>query len=229
MHRLTQPVYRATLLTIARITACSALLAATPCLGADHRDILWNAVSTCIDTHAKDYCSRCATPRVEIDCRTCRDTTQVWAESAEFVVIRDRKQCDCPDGFVHGLAIPRSRVTGVEDPGRPDGIWRFAWDSAVQRLDPGEVALAVNPKRERSQDQLHVHIVRVRRESLPVDPRRVARVDSLDRVWYAAARMAAELEWKDYGVLVVKGAESGYQVIVDDASTEYKFTRPRCR
>lgn len=228
MNPATRLLRRTTFLTIIRIVVV-ALLAATPTFAADHRDILWDVISTCIDTHAKDYCSRCSTPRTEVDCRTCRDTTQVWAESLEFVVIRDRKQCDCADGFVHGLAIPRSRVTGVEDPARPDGIWQFAWDAALKRLTPDEAALAVNPKGERSQDQLHVHIVRVRRESLPTDSRQSTRVDSLDRVWYAAARKAAELEWKDYGVLVVRDADAGYRVIVDHESTEYKYTRPKCR
>ncbi|HEX9079989.1 MAG TPA: CDP-diacylglycerol diphosphatase [Desulfuromonadaceae bacterium] len=211
------------------VAACGMLLATTPCLGADHRDILWNTVSTCIDTTVKDYCAHCTAPRVEVDCRTCRNTTQVWAESKEFVAIRDRKMCDCPDGFVHGLAIPRSRVTGVEDPARPDGIWRFAWEAALKRMDANEVALVVNPKGERSQDQLHVHIVRVRRESLPSDPLRTAHVRSLDRVWYAAARKAAELDWKDYGVLVARDTEGAYLVVVDNASPEHKFTRAECR
>ena len=228
MKPVTRQVRRTMVLAIAQAAACGVLFAATPCLGAEHRDILWDTISTCIDTNAKDYCAHCSAPRVEIDCRNCRDTTQVWAESREFVVIRDRKMCDCPDGFVHGLAIPRNRITGVEDPERPDGIWQFAWDVAVKRLNENEAALAVNPKRERSQDQLHVHIVRVRRESLPAAPGRVARVGSLDRVWYAAARKAAELDWKDYGVLVVRG-ENDYLVIVDDASPEYKYTRAKCR
>ncbi|WP_243371603.1 CDP-diacylglycerol diphosphatase [Geotalea sp. SG265] len=203
-------------------------LSAVPCLSAD-RNILWNTISTCIDTSDKDYCSKCSTPRVEVDCNTCRNLTEVWAESKEFAAIRDRKMCDCPPGFVHGLVIPRSRVTGVEDPLRPDGIWQFAWDSAVKKLPEGEIALVVNPKKDRSQDQLHVHIVRVRRETLPSDPARMSLVHSLDRVWYEAARKAAELEWKDYGVLVTRKAGEGYLVVVDEGSPEDRFTLARCR
>lgn len=204
-----------------------AVLSGTPAFSAD-RDLLWNTISSCIDTSDKDYCSKCSSPREEIDCRTCRDTTQVWAESKEFVAIRDRKMCDCPEGFIHGLVIPRSRVTGMEDPLRPDGIWNFAWKAAVKRLGEEQPALVVNPKKDRSQDQLHVHIVRVRRETLPTDPKRISIVGSLDRVWYAAARKAAELEWKDYGILVTR-VEKGYLVVIDDGSPEDRFTRARCR
>ncbi len=226
--KLVHRYYSKTVLTIVQIVAF-AVLSTNPSFSAESRDILWNTVNTCIDTDVKDYCARCVTPRVETDCRTCRNTTQVWAESKEFVVIRDRKMCDCPDGFVHGLALPRKRVTGVEDPERPDGIWKFAWEAAVKRLKENEIALAVNPKRQRSQNQLHVHIVRVRREALPTNPQRVARVDSLGKVWYAAARKAAELDWKDYGVLVTRGSENEYLVVIDDGSPEYKYTQAKCR
>ncbi|ACM21521.1 hypothetical protein Geob_3178 [Geotalea daltonii FRC-32] len=212
---------------IAALLPAFLLLSVAQCLGAD-RNILWDTISTCIDTSDKDYCSKCNSPRVEIDCRTCRNTLQVWAESKEFAAIRDRKMCDCPEDFVHGLVIPRSRVTGGEDPLRPDGIWQFAWDTALKRLNEGEIALVVNPKLDRSQDQLHVHMVRVRRETLPSDPSRVGVVQSLDRVWYEAARKAAALEWKDYGVLVTKAA-NGYQVVIDKASPEDLYTQARCR
>jgi len=209
--------------------ALIAFLTSAPSFGAENRDILWDTVSTCIDTSAVDYCTRCSAPRSEIDCRTCRNTTQVWAESKEFVVVRDRKMCDCPEGFVHGLAIPRSRVTGVEDPDRPDGIWEFAWAAGARRLPENQIALAVNPKGRRGQDQLHVHIVRLRSGSLPADTRRSVRVDTLRTVWQAAAGKAAQLDLQDYGVLVTKGAAGGYLVVIDDGSPEYKFTQADCR
>jgi CDP-diacylglycerol pyrophosphatase len=183
-----------------------------------------------MDTGVSDYFITCISPREEAGCnRPCRDTTQVWAESKDFVVIRDRKMCDCPEGFVHGLALPRSRVTGVEDPARPEGIWAYAWEAAARRMPENEIALAVNPKGKRSQDQLHVHLVRVRRESLPSDSRRTVRVDALGLVWQAAAGKAAELAWQDYGILVVKGVDTGYLVVVDDSSPEYTFTQAECR
>jgi len=216
-------------LSIARSVALALFLAA-PAFGAETRDTLWNIVSTCMDTGAADYCARCVAPRAEAGCnRPCRNTTQVWAESPQFVVIRDRKMCGCPEDFVHGLALPRNRVTGAEDPGRPEGIWEYAWAAAARRMPENEIALAVNPRNRRSQDQLHVHIVKVVRESLPSDPKRMARVDTLGAVWNVAAGKAAELDWRDYGVLVVKGPETGYLVVIDDGSPEYKFTLAECR
>jgi len=217
------------IITILHI-ATLALLLSTPVFASDKRDILWEIVSTCLDTGVKDYCTACVAPRIGAGCdRPCRNSTQVWAESKEFVVIRDRKMCGCPEEFVHGLAIPRSRVTGVEDPNRPDGIWEYAWTAAAQRMPEDEIALAVNRRGKRSQDQLHVHLVRVIRDRLPADPRQSARVDSLASVWRAAAGKAAELAWQDYGVLVVKGAENGYLVVIDDDGTEKKYTRAECR
>jgi CDP-diacylglycerol pyrophosphatase len=218
-----------TVLTIAQIIVW-AMLSITPSFGFNSRDTLWNIVSTCMDTGAADYCTACVAPRAEAGCDLpCRNTTQVWAESKRFVVIRDRKMCDCPEGFVHGLALPRNRVTGVEDPARPEDIWAYAWDVAERRMPENEIALAVNPERARNQDQLHVHIVKVVRETLPTNPEQVARVDSLGNVWYTAAGKAAQLGWKDYGVLVTRSPDNGYLVVIDDGSPEDKFTRATCR
>jgi CDP-diacylglycerol pyrophosphatase len=210
--------------------AALALSLTAPAFGSDKRDALWEIVSTCLDPGAADYCTACISPREEAGCNCpCRNSTQVWAESKDFVVVRDRKMCGCPEGFVHGLALPRNRVSGVEAAARPDGIWEYAWTSAARRMPENEIALAVNPKGKRSQDQLHVHLVRVKRDSLPSDPRRTARIDALGSVWQVAAGKAAKLGWQDYGVLVVKGMESGYLVVIDEHSTEYNYTRAECR
>jgi CDP-diacylglycerol pyrophosphatase len=210
--------------------AALALFLAVPAFGADGRDVLWKIVSTCLDTGAADYCTACIAPRAEAGCnRSCGNTTQVWAESKEFVAMRDRKMCGCPGDFVHGLALPRSRVTGIEDPRRPEGIWQFAWEAAKKKMNESEIALAVNPENRRSQDQLHVHIVRALRQNIPTDPRRTALVDDLGSVWKAVARLAAERAWRNYGVLVVKAPGSGYLVVIDEGSTEYTFTRAECR
>ncbi|HEY6872075.1 MAG TPA: CDP-diacylglycerol diphosphatase [Geobacteraceae bacterium] len=215
------------------------LLAAGTCLSASAcaaptRGALWATIATCLDPGVADYCGRCATPLVETTCgqgRGCGETTEVWAETREYVAIRDSKMCGCPGEFVHGLAIPRTQVTGVEDPGRPDGIWQFAWNAGRQRIgDETDLALAVNPRRLRSQDQLHVHIVRL----LPGARARlaglaVARVPSLGEVWHAAARSAASAGMKEYGVLVARDPEGGFLVRVEEGSPEKMYTRYRCR
>jgi len=83
-------------------------------------------------------------------------------DNDRFTALRDIKMCGCPSDFVHGPALPIYRVTGVEDPLRPEGIWQFAWDVAIQRMKPESIALVVTPRLHRSQNQLHVHLLRNR-------------------------------------------------------------------
>ena len=201
---------------------------------AAHRNVLWEIVTTCIDLHHADYCEHCSLPRVDSPCgvgRECRETTEVWEETANYVAIRDVKMCGCEKGFVHGLAIPRGRVIGVEDPKRPDGIWDFAWSVARKRIgEESAIALAVNPPGVRGQDQLHVHIVRL----LPDARRRFtdaqsARVGSLSGTWKAAADKAAIAGLKDYGVLVARLPEGDYLVLVGESSPEKTYTLWECQ
>jgi CDP-diacylglycerol pyrophosphatase len=200
---------------------------------ADSRNILWNIVTTCVDLNATDYCTRCALPRIDSSCahgHSCRDTTEVWQETADYVAIRDIKMCGCEREFVHGLAIPRVLVTGIEDPGRSDGIWSFAWAVARNHIeDELAIALTVNPPGLRSQDQLHVHIVRL----LPDARRRFTdaksrRVPSLDNIWNAAAEMATGAGFKGHGVLVTKKPEGDFLIVVVETSPEKLFTQWEC-
>ena len=212
----------------------AAFFSAAPTDAEGARDALWEIVSTCLDPAVSDYCRRCRWPRVETACphdEKCRNTTQVWDETREYVVIRDLKMCGCPEGFVHGLAMPRARVSGIEDPARPDGIWRFAWAAAQKRIsDEAAIALVVNPERLRSQDQLHVHIVRLNQDArqrlsgLPA-----SRIQSLDGVWQAARQGAAEANLDDYGVLVAAHPDGGYMVRVEKDSPEGLYTDGNCR
>jgi CDP-diacylglycerol pyrophosphatase len=198
------------------------------------RDVLWEIVSTCLDPSVADYCDRCRWPRIETTCPhdgKCGNTTEVWAETTDYIVIRDHKMCGCPEGFVHGLALPRARVTGTEDSSRPDGIWRVAW-AAAQKLisDEAAIALVVNPARLRSQDQLHVHIVRLKKDArqrlaeLPV-----SRLQDLDGVWRAAGQGAAEVYPDDYGVLVAAHPDGGFVVRVEKGSPEWLYTIEKCQ
>jgi CDP-diacylglycerol pyrophosphatase len=215
------------LLVLAIVTASSAQ-------AASRRDILWDIVTNCLNTTAADYCTACKWPRTDSTCPQKSDytySTEVWAESDAFVVLRDAKMYGCPEEFVHGLALPRARVTGVEDPGRPEGIWKFAWDTGVRRtMDSSELALVVNPPGNRSQDQLHIHLVRLKDDALPrIRQRQTTSVKSLDDVWRAAARSAAEQGLEDYGVLVFQRSDGSFTVLVEQENPEKKYTRFRCR
>jgi len=102
--------------------------------------------------------------------------------------------CGCPSGFVHAIAMPRFPVTGVEDARRPDGLWSFAWDAARSRIaEPSEIALEVNPPSKRTQDHLHVHLVRLSADArawvTALEPVRIGR---LDDTWIAAAANACD-------------------------------------
>lgn len=139
--------------------------------------------------------------------------------------------CGCPDGFVHGLAIPHAQVSGVEDPKRPSGIWRFAWEVARKRIsDDLTIALAVNPAQYRSQDQLHVHIARLKKDARQhFDKLNLTWVGSLEQVWSAAREKAQAQHLDDCGVLVVAHPDGGYLVLIDQESTEKQYTEATCR
>jgi CDP-diacylglycerol pyrophosphatase len=195
-------------------------------------DILLDIVSNCVDPSTVNYCSACRSPRNDAGCAAapdCKRSTEIWALSAQYAVIRDIKMCGCPAEFVHGLAIPRVPVRGVEDPIRPDGIWKFAWDAAVQRMDPESIALVVNPQLHRSQNQLHVHLLRLRKGAKDeLTNQSVHYMPDLDHVWAVAARAAQASGLDDYGVLVHQRAPNDFRVTVTAQSPEAAFTQERC-
>lgn len=196
------------------------------------RDILLHIVSQCADPTTSNYCSRCILPQIEANCdgvSGCKKTSEIWALSGQYVAMRDIKMCGCPKEFIHGLTLPRNTVTGVEDTNRPEGIWQFAWDQGAKRIEPELMALVVNPKSQRSQNQLHIHMVRLddnarKRFSryLPVY------VNDLEHVWSVAANSAASKGLTDYGVLVAKASKGQYLVITDANSPEANFTKWKC-
>jgi CDP-diacylglycerol pyrophosphatase len=152
----------------------------------------------------------------------------VWTEAAEYVAIRDVKMCGCAAPFVHGLALPKRSFSGVEDPARPAALWTFAWTAARAAIpDEREIALVVNPRRTRGQDQLHVHLVRLRPDARGRLATVAAEVPSLEDVWASAARSAAAAGLEDYGILVARG-DSGFFVVVRPGSPEDEFTVSRC-
>ncbi|HME70823.1 MAG TPA: CDP-diacylglycerol diphosphatase [Myxococcota bacterium] len=210
-----------------------ALLLAAGCLSAAHsRNILLGIVTDCLNPGELWYCSRCASPQAGYcgDASSCERTTEVWSQSKEYVAIRDIKMCSCPEGFVHGLAMPRFPVTGVEDVRRPDGLWSFAWNAAQSRIaDPSEIALVVNPPGKRTQDQLHVHLVRLTADARTrVTALEPVRVERLEDTWMAAAANAWRRRIASYGVIVIRSADGGWLVAADSASPEADFTIARC-
>lgn len=200
------------------------------------RDRLWRIVAACLGPEDAEYCRRCDSPRVDSACplnRRCEDTTEVWGETNEYVAIRDIKMCSCPAGFVHGLALPRARVKGIEASPLPHGIWAFAWTVAQGKIaDDSTIALVVNSARGRTQDQLHVHLVRLRDDARRNFAGRMAPVLRLDDVWSAASRLAAnQPPLKDYNVLVASNLKGGFEVLVEgnDKSLERTYTQRTCR
>lgn len=221
-------------LWIAGILAIAGAIGISPAITEAGRDVLWEIVSLCLDPAAADYCTQCRWPRAESPCipdPKCTATTEVWAESKDYAVIRDIKMCGCPEGYIHGLAIPRARVTGVEDPQRPNGIWQFAWDTAARKIgDPSAIALAVNPPGMRSQDQLHIHLVRLKpnaRNQIVQLP--TTWVTDLDKVWHAANQSAKEMNLTDYGIIVFSHPDGGFIVHVEKGSPEWLYTEAKCR
>jgi CDP-diacylglycerol pyrophosphatase len=195
------------------------------------RDVLWRIVDRCLDPASAGYCERCGWPRPgTCGDRSCAATTEVWVATAEFVALRDLKMCGCPAGFVHGIALPRARVTGVEDPKRPAGIWSFAWSAARARIvDETEIALVVNPPERRGQDQLHVHLVRLQ----PGAAARLAalhpeHVDRLDAVWDAAERHARAMGTTVRGIVVTRASRGCFAVVTAGGSPERDFSVARC-
>lgn len=137
--------------------------------------------------------------------------------------------CGCPSDFVHGLVLPKARVTGVEDANRPDSIWQFSWDIAQKKIPRNGIALAVNPRTRRSQNQLHVHLVKLKEGVASRFLSTVtAHTQNLNNVWTLAANVAKTNQMTDYGVLVVADKSSGYLVVVSRESPEALFTHAYC-
>jgi len=198
------------------------------------RDQLRRLVEKCLGTERASDCPALVADQDPADEASCKKTTQIWERSADFVVIRDLKECGCPSSFRHGLAMPLTYVSGVEAEEPPEGIWQFAWDAGRKRFaDPATVALAVNSRLQRSQDQLHVHIVELAdgaRSRFP--PGHSANLADLSHVWAEARALAREKNLQDYGVLVTRAPGNGFTLLITEGdfahSPEGLYTRYRC-
>jgi len=195
-------------------------------------DILLNIATQCINPKTQNYCNQCVSPRIDSSCgnpQDCKNTTEVWSENEQFVSIRDIKMCGCSKDFIHGLTMPRSEVTGIEDIRRQEEIWQFAWETSKKIIEPDLIALVVNPKSHRSQNQLHVHLVRI-------DPKVKNKfnayiftyVKNLDHIWETAEKLAAKNSLIDYGILVTRATSNQFTVLITPNSPESEFTIWKC-
>lgn len=165
--------------------------------------LLYKIARRCLDPGVDGYCEACPSPRTgRCDKTACEETTEVWTGSPRFVAIRDITMCWCPK-VLHGLVMPMGAVSGIEDPDRPQAIWKFAWDVAGLNLAPAEALLVVTPLAHRTQNQLHVHL-------LPADPSKKDALEALPfeavgdlyQVWAKAEAVAAARGIKEFGVAV---------------------------
>ena len=106
-------------------------------------------------------------------------------------------------GLTQMLAIPTRRITGIEDPQMlaPDApdVFGEGWkarrliEGILKREAPREtIALAINSKWSRSQDQLHVHLDCI---AIPVAAALASYAPSLDETWRA---MTVPLQGQTY-------------------------------
>jgi len=222
------------LMTICRLwLACIFLFPLGGLYAMPNSDILLDIVRHCVDPKLENYCTRCRAPIAEVACTpetSCKKTTEVWSSNTEYVAIRDIKMCGCPASFVHGLVMPLQVITGVEDPLRPEGIWQYAWDEAALRMEAEAIALVVNPQNFRSQNQLHVHLVRLKPQARAEFKSMATETSSnLLNVWKIAAELAKQQNLPDYGVLVRTEESGGFKVVVTTVSPGHLFTQYVCR
>jgi len=199
---------------------------------------LWEIVSGCADRPDAHYCACPALARSCCQDRATPNEAVVWAQSDDFIAIRDMMMCGCPRDFVAGLALPRTRVTGIEDPRRPDGIWPFAWRVARERIKAElEIGLAINPEGVRTQDQLHVHMLRLTPRarawldatpSAPVHGLVLVDLPTLDRVFTTAAERVGAAAMGDHGILVARRKSGGWVAVITDQTSPQAFTLNHC-
>jgi CDP-diacylglycerol pyrophosphatase len=206
---------------------------------ADVGGALWAIVATCVDRRAAAFCTCPAFARSCCEDRGTPDADVVWSRTRDFVAIRDLLMCGCPAGFVAGLAMPRTRVAGIEDPRRPEGIWPFAWQVARSRIpDERQIALVINPKNTRSENQLHVHLLRLRPETrawfdasdgAPPRGAIVVRLATLDAVFATAETRVGAARMADAGILVARARGGGWLGVITDRTSPQAFTVNACR
>ena len=207
------------------------------------RSVVWSGCETgCCHYVLWEIAANCVEPRpsaawqVPIGCegqlpapeRLC-PTIRLQAAASHVITFNDSKMNRCPGHLVHTLTIPREPVCGDDDPDRftqaEDGF-QTAW-SVGERLiaEQDRIALVVNSAAQRSQNQLHIHTVRLRPgarqqlESLPVKPRHI---DDLAQAWAALQSHAEESGFGGlYGAVVIRDTNApGWLAAAVDGHSE---------
>jgi CDP-diacylglycerol pyrophosphatase len=125
-----------------------------------------------------------------------------------FAVVRD------PGGKTQVLLVPTRRLSGIEDPRlqAPDApnYWQYAWDSrrffekrAGRQVPRDDIAMAINSRISRSQQQLHIHI-----DCVAPDVRQAlaAHQDEIGAHW---TRLRFDLMGRRYRAIKLEGPELG--------------------
>jgi hypothetical protein len=181
----------------------------------------------CIDTSAPNYCTSCPWPRVGYcpsASTACADTTEVWTGTKIYVVIREKSMCTCPM-VTNGVVFPTGAIADVEDPDRPQSIWKFAWDTSSTLLPPEQVALVADPAMIHNESQLHIHI-------LPLDPAKSAALEAtpfvvltdLLQVWGKTDQVAVAKLLTIHGILVHAAGEGQWHAHVENAAMTEAYT-----
>ncbi|MGC1521827.1 MAG: CDP-diacylglycerol diphosphatase [Steroidobacteraceae bacterium] len=148
-------------------------------------------------------------------------------EREGFAILADRK------GGAHFLLIPTQAIAGMEsaellEPGGPN-YFAAAWDArdllarvVGHEVPRNAVGLALNPRRARSQDQLHIHIECLRTDVALALRRAAPRITgtwspiSIDGRPYQASRvMGEELGGSNPPVLLANGLPAARSVMGD--------------
>jgi CDP-diacylglycerol pyrophosphatase len=139
-------------LRIAAICCVAFALAEQAALAKGDRGALWQVVRICVANHAL---TGAAFP--------CLDVNVSDGEEGGYVILRP------PVGKPDTILSPTKKIVGVEDPSlralAAPNYFEDAWNARAFLSDPDqkplaheEVALAVNSRFSRTQDQLHIHI-----------------------------------------------------------------------
>ena len=180
-----------------------------PRLGAGmERSVLWHVVQACIVDHNLTGSSF-----------PCLDVETDGGLEKGYAVVRAPfdKSHTIVTPTVPTIGIEAERLRGANAPNYFADAWlarRFAVEGLVRAPDRGDLALAVNSRLGRSQDQLHIHVDCIRptvkralQQTAAILPGRWTRISVLPQAprYWATALSSADLEGINVFDLVARG------------------------